>query len=453
MGFAQGIQAGTQAASNWGGGNKPKSNPYQAMGAIDESLKGLSKRLHPAMIRNTAAGMANSQRAIELEERKQDFIESQAALAQRNKEDERRFAAENKVAEELNLQAGLSEKKVAGAGEEYRKGMGEIRTQEGHEWGISKAKQAEDFKMVQWAVANRQAGPIVEFVNRYGSKTSNLRGMSWNEKGEVLVFPENEQEKPGYFKNNEELMKGFVGFMDPKVEAAALRLAREGAGEARKDREQDRKDYSTYNKADVTPAQQRQIRNDSRKRYEKQFENVLGDLKKDAPDKEAWVNEDVAREITAMGGKGVAEGAQKAISEKGAAGAKAGYQSFQDTKTGNVMRVYPDGRREVLNKKGEVIATKGGGPAKKEKAGQWDEAISEVAQAEKEEKAAVPEQAKKKAHSYGSASYMDPKTGKKMKATMNPDGTITTEDDDSDKKKKRPAGYGKQGYKPRSLNK
>ena len=452
MGFAQGVQAGTQAAQYWSGGNKPKSNPYQAMGAIEESLTGVRKRLHPGAIRNTAAGLANQQRAIELQERKQDFIEQQAAQAQRNKEDERRWAAENKVGEELNVQAGLAEKRAEGAGEEYRKGMGEVRTQEGHEWGKSKAKQAEDFKMVQWAVANRQAGPIVEFVNRYGSPSANLRGMSWNENGEVLVFPQDENAKPGYFKNNEELMKGFVGFLDPKVEAQALKIARESAGEKRKDREQERKDYATYSKKDLTAPQLAKLRNDARKRYEKEFENVLGELKEKAPDKETWINEDVAREVEATtGGKGAAAGAQKAISEKGAGG-KA-YRTFQDTKTGNVMRVYPDGRREVLNSKGEILATKGGGPAKKEKAGQWDEAISEAAQAEKAEKAKVPEATKEAAKSKGSATYTDPKTGKKMKATMNADGSITTAEDDSEKKKKRPEGYGKKGYKLRSINK
>ena len=443
MGFAQGVQAGTQAASYWGGGSKTKSNPYQAMGAIDSTLKTLNKRLHPSMIRNTAAGMANNQRAIELQERKQDFVESQAAQAQRNTEDERRWAAENKVAEDLNTQAGIAEDKLPSPGEEYRAGMGEIRTQEKQDWGKTKAKQAEDFKMVQWAVANRQAGPIVEFVNRYGSPGANLRGMSWNEKGEILVFPQDEKEKPGYFKNNEELMKGFVGFLDPKVEAQALRLAKEGAGETRKDREQDRKDYATYNKKDITASQRRQLRNDARKRYKDKFENVLGEVKEDAPDQEAWVNEDVEREIEAMGGKAAAGGptpGEGAISEKGAPGAGAEYKTFQDEKTGNTMRVYPDGKREIYNKKGEVIATKGGIKPKEEPGEQlqWDEAIDVAAKADKAEKEAkvkVPEKAKKRAHSYGTATYTDPKTGKKMKATMASDGTITTEEVDAKKKK------------------
>ena len=48
--------------------------------------------------------------------------------------------------------------------------------------------------------------------------------------------------------------------------------------------------------------------------------------------------------------------------------------------------------------------------------------------------------------------YTDPETGKKMEATMNPDGTITTDEVDM-KKKKHKEGYGKQGCKPRSLNK
>lgn len=431
MGFAQGVQAGTQAASRWGGGSRSKSNPYQAMGAIDATLKQLNKRLHPAMIRNTAAGMANNQRAIELQERKQDFIESQAALAQRNKEDERRWAAENKVGEELNEQAGLSPK--GSPGEEYREGMGEIREQEKHEWGMSKAKQAEDFKMVQWAVANRKAGPIVEFINRYGDKSANLRGISWNEKGEVLVFPENEQEQPGYFKNNEELMKSFVGFLNPKVEAQALRLAGDAAGEKRKDREQDRKDYATYNKKDVTTAQLRQLRNDSRKRYDKEFTNVLGEPKENAPDKEKWISEDVQKELKAVGAAGPGEGA---ISEPGEPGA--GVKRYKDAKTGNTLIVYPGGKREVLDPSGKVLATKGG--EKKGPAGetdlQWDEAIDVAAKADKAEKEAkLPPKEKKKVSRYGSATYTDPKTGKKMKATMAADGTITTEEV-KDKKKK-----------------
>lgn len=448
MGFAQGVQAGTQAASFWSGGNRAKSNPYQAMGAIDATLKQLNKRLHPAMIRNTAAGMANNQKAIELQERKQDFIESQAAIAQREREDQRRWDAENKVADELNQQAGL-ESKVS-PGEEYREGMGEIRTQEKHEWGMSKAKQAEDFKMVQWAVANRKAGPIVEFINQYGDKSANLRGISWNEKGEVLVFPENEQEQPGYFKNNEELMKSFVGFLNPKVEAQALKLAGDAAGEKRKDREQDRKDYATYNKKDVTPAQLRQLRNDSRKRYAKKFENVLGEVKEDAPDQEKWINEDVAKEIGAMGGPG--EGAISEHTEPGGPGG--GVKRYKDAKTGNTLVIHPGGKREVLDPSGKVLATKGG--EKKDQPGeqlQWDEAIDVAAKADKAEKEAkVPPKEKAKARAHGTATYTDPKTGKKMKATMASDGTITTEEVGTEKKKRK-EGYGKQGYKPKSINK
>jgi len=437
MGFAQGIQAGTQAASRWTP-NRPKSNPYQAMGAIQETLKTLNKRLHPAMIRNTAAGMANQQRAIELQERKQDFVESQAVQAQRDKEDERRWAAENKVADELNEQAGLAEKGVGGSpGEEYREGMGEIRTQEKHEWGMSKAKQSEDFKMVQWAVANRQAGPIVEFVNRYGSETSNLRGISWNEKGEVLVFPQNEQEKPGYFKNNEEFMKSFVGFLNPKVEAQAIKLAGQQAGETRKDREQDRKDYATYNKKAVTPAQRRQVRNDVRKRYNSKFEDVLGELKEDAPDMETWIDQETEKELSKIVGKGVSAGSEQAISE--VPGAEGGAKRYKDPKTGNTLVIHPGGKREVMDPSGKVLATRGGEKTG-EKAGetnlQWDEAIDVAAKADKAEKEAkLPPKEKSKVSRHGSATYTDPKTGKKMKATMNSDGTITTEEVNSKKKK------------------
>lgn len=454
MGFAQGVQAGIQSSQRWSGGQRKTTDIPGSMAAISGSLKQLGKRLHPAMIRNTAAGIANQERAIELQERKQDFIESQAELAQREREDKRRWAAENKVGEELNEQAGLAEKKLPSPGDEYRATTGEIRTQEKHEWGQSKAKQAEDFKVVQWAVANRQAGPIVEFVNRYGSKTSNLRGISWNEKGEVMVFPENENEKPGYFKNNEELMKSFVGFLNPKVEAQALKLAGESAGEKRKDREQDRKDYATYNKKDVTPAQLRQLRNDARKRYREKFEDVLGELKEDAPDEETWVNEDVKKEIKAMGAGGVAKGAESAISEQ--AGPGGGVKRYKDAKTGNTLIIHPDGKREVLDPSGNVLATRGdkGGKETKEH-GQWDEAIDVAAKADKAERESkVPKKVEQKATARGSATYTDPKTGKKMKATMNADGTITTEEADKDKKKKkRPEGYGKKGYKVRSINK
>ena len=415
------------------------------MGAIDATLKQLNKRLHPGMIRNTAAGMANQQRAIELQERKQDFIESQAAIAQREREDQRRWDAENKVADELNVQAGLAEEKLPSPGEEYREGMGEIRTQEKHEWGMSKAKQAEDFKMVQWAVANRKAGPIVEFINRYGDKSANLRGISWNEKGEVLVFPENEQEQPGYFKNNEELMKSFVGFLNPKVEAQALKLAGEASGEKRKDREQDRKDYATYNKKDVTTSQLRQLRNDARKRYKAKFENVLGEIKEGSPNEEQWVEQDVKKEMKAMGAGGASKGAatgEEAISEQ--TGSEEGVKRYKDAKTGNTLVIYPGGKREVLDPSGKVLATKGG--KKKEAPGeqlQWDEAIDVAAKADKAEKEVrLPPKEKAKASRYGSATYTDPKTGKKMKATMNADGTITTEEADKGKKKRKD-GYGK----------
>ena len=430
MGFAQGLQAGTQARNSWRGSSKSTGNPYQAMGAIDSTLKQLNKRLHPGMIRNTAAGMANQERAIDLQERKQDFVESQAALAQRNKEDERRWAAENKVADELNQQAGLAEKAVSGSpGEEYREGMGEIREQEKHEWGQSKAKQAEDFKMVQWAVANRQAGPIVEFINRYGNETSNLRGISWNEKGEVLVFPENEKEKPGYFKNNEELMKSFVGFLNPKVEAAAVKLAGQEAGEKRKDREQDRKDYATYNKKSVTAAQRRQVRNDVRKRYKSKFEDVLGELKEDAPDMETWIDQETEKELSKIVGKSESAGSgETAISEQAGAGGEA--KRYKDPKTGNSLIIYPDGKREVLDPSGKVLATRGG--EKAEGTGeqlQWDEAIDVAAKADKAEKETkLPPKEKAKVTRHGTATYTDPKTGKKMKATMNSDGTITTEE-------------------------
>lgn len=451
MGFAQGVQAGIASRKSYTS-DRAKTNPYAAMSGIDATLKQLNKRLHPAMIRNTAASIANRERALELEERKQDFIENQAALAQRNKEDERRWAAEERTAQELNEQAGLAEKEEAIPGREYRAAMGEQRTQEKHEWGVNKAKQAEDFKMVQWAVANRQAGPIVEFVNRYGSKSANLRGMSWNDKGEVLVFPQDPNAKPGYFKNNEELMKSFVGFMDPKVEAKALDMARKAAGESRKEREQTRKEYATYEKS-LTGAQKAKIRNDIDKRYDTRFTNVTGELKEDAPDRDIWVDQEYEKELKAIGGKkkkGAAAGTGEAIPEE----APGTYKSYMDPKTGNTMKVYPDGRREILNPDGKIIATREAS-GETTKFGRTKAGAPTATKKIKRptEETAVPETAEKKAASYGHATYTDPKTGKKMKATMNPDGSITTEEVEDNNKNKRRPGYGKQGYKPRSLNK
>lgn len=436
MGFAQGVQAGTQAAQRWSGGTRAKSNPYQAMGAIDATLKQLNKRLSPAVIRNNAADMANQERAIDLQERQQDFVESQAALT----EDKRRWAGEDATGRELTRQAEVAGKGQAIPGEQYRAEAGELRTQEKHDVEIGQGKQAEDFKMVQWAVANRQAGPIVEFINQYGDKSANLRGMSWNEKGEILVFPENEKEKPGYFKNNEELMKSFVGFMDPKVESKMAKMARDEESQKLKGREQDRKDYATYDKDSgkgaVTPSQHRMLRNDARKRYEKKFHDVLGKATEGAPDEEAWINQEVDKEIEAMGGKGVAKGDQQAISEKGEPKA----ERFRDPKTGNTMVVHPDGRREVLDKKGNVIATRDSkGTSKEGTRYTRDKAGGPVASVKipkkKEKGAAVPEKVEKKAASSGSATYTDPKTGKKMKATMGADGTITTEEVGGKKKK------------------
>ena len=245
-------------------------------------------------------------------------------------------------------------------------------------------------------------------------------------------------------------MKGFVGFMDPKVEAQALKIAKESAGEKRKDREQTRKDFATYGKKDVTTAQHRQLRNDARKRYKSKFENVLGEIKEDAPDEKEWIEQDVQKELKAMGTGGVAKGAAagEAISEKAEGEAK----RYKDPKTGNTLIVHPGGKREVLDPSGKVLATRGGKePAKTKDYGQWDEAISAVA-AEKEKAEKVPEKAKRKATARGSATYTDPKTGKKMKAVMNADGTITTEEVEA-KKKKRKEGYGEKGYKPRSINK
>lgn len=460
MGFAQGVQAGKQAAAQWGGTGKAKTNPYAAMGAIETTLKQLNKRMSPAVIRNNAASMANQERQLDLQERQQQFVESQAALA----EDKRRWAIEEQTGQGLKQDAAAAQKGLIVPGEEYRKEAGELRTQEKHDVARGQVDQAEDFKIVQWAVANRQAGPIVEFINKYGGKSANLRGMSWNEKGEVLVFPENEKEKPGYFKNNEELMRSFVGFMNPKVESQMAKMAREEAGQKLKGREQDRKDYATYDKdkvegkGAVTPSQHRMLRNDARKRYKEKYHDALGKATAGAPDEEAWVTQEVGKEIDAMGGKGVAKGAQQAISEKG----EAEVERFRDPKTGNTMVVHPDGRREVLDKKGDVIATRGGKGAKEavKSDAMYGRNVEGVPAAmgsipKDRGKAAskdVPEKAEKKAASSGSATYTDPKTGKKMKATMGADGTITTEEVD-DSKKKRKKGYGEKGYKPKSINK
>ena len=74
--------------------------------------------------------------------------------------------------------------------------------------------------------------------------------------------------------------------------------------------------------------------------------------------------ESVADQLIAQGRKMQGKGAYEAMPEKSEG--RAGYKSYRDAKTGNTMRKYPDGKQEVLDPKGKVIATRGGKGASKE---------------------------------------------------------------------------------------
>ena len=233
------------------------------------------------------------------------------------------------------------------------------------------------------------------------------------------MFPEGEG-KPGYFKNNEEFMKSFIGWMNPKMEAQMQAIAN-------KEREQKRKEYATYQGKPMTTSQRATIWNNLDKRYEAQHTNVLGELNPDAPERETWK----AEQYEAITGHPWQAKAPKEAPPSGAIAepgerpapkkqARPTYQSFKDPKTGNIKRVYPNGRQEIISPEGSVISVRKSVPERTQKKGEQ-----------------VPQEAKKKASNQGYAIYTDPKTGKKMKATMKADGTIETEPYESGKKKKK----------------
>lgn len=440
--------------------NRGAVNP----GQVYESL--LNRRAMPGnnvlnagAIRAAAAQAANEEKKIALEERKvavQEADQQQRAIEQnerrRMEERQKQFDRDQAINTEY-------EKRMTGAQDRYAK---DIKTgQEGQVFDRNQDLQArkDTLPQLMQGLYGKNGKAVADWINRFGNPNARVKSVDF---ADPSVDPKNpdsamityEDGSKSYFKNTEDLYKGFLAWTDPNVEEHLSK-------ERQKKEELASKERIAGAKSKLTPEKYAKIHADATTAYNKLYpvDKLTGKRPDDAPDVndyvKAYKEHAIEQAITAE-----TEGQATVEAGKGQKPAASGYTEFKSP-DGRIKREYVDGRVEIL-KDGKVIAAKdkGGnvinpGTNKKgtSKGPTFDYSTGEMtpegeaqieaskqaeitAAQEKTRKAAI-EQKKKEPTPTGTAEYTDRSTGHQMRVTVYSDGTTKTEKIESKKKRKK----------------
>lgn len=319
MGFAAGITAGRASAPNWDAAISRPGNPY----AIASSL--MRPGPGPTVIRDKAAELALKQKELDLRAR-------EAALQEQKLKQDYEIAQRQAAVGEQNAATNAMEAKnrTAQLANANQVNQGTLALNE-RKQGFEEAKAARQnaFNMARWGVATNNSQAVMDYINQYGDPKANIESLEFGPDGKDVLVKFSGQDKPVYFKSKDEFYRGFLALTDPRVERSMLELA------AKKEAAKTKK--KTTNPYKVTVAQ-------AAKEYDKRWLDMAGEPKPDAPDRETWIN-DYVRKHAQMGGQ-AAQGEKKAtvVTEK----------RSRDG-SGNKLREWSDGTKEVVNPKGEVL--------------------------------------------------------------------------------------------------
>lgn len=436
--MADGIVAAIRAGEESVRTNAPRSNPYaifpqmQAR-AVERNRKRPMYRGHavsPAAIHAQAAKQAVEQKRLELEERRVALQEAQeeraaqeAALQRASEERQATFERGRAIDQDL-------EAKLQGSEERYQTRMKGIREQETFDRAKELSARKDAFGGVMLAIQGKHGPAVADFINQYGNPKARVANVEFatpemdpkNPDGVIISY---EDGTSSFFKDREALYKGFVGWMDPKLEETIYNRRVAEEKEARTKAKEARETAEFLGQKPLSKKQLADLRADALEEYREQYYDKVGkEWNPERPPQDQFIKQYIGNVTGATAAQAAeqkgAPGEQKAPpaeqpeekrpyfdygSGEGETGWTRDYKEYR-AKDGRVKREYANGAIEVYDAKGNLLAAK--------------DAQGNITKGGKGEAAETGKEKKVQ----GTAEYRDPKTGTKMKAIMYTDGTI-----------------------------
>lgn len=332
MGFAQGVAAGQRAGGYWDSAITTPGNPYSVMPSLKASL--------PTAIRDNAGALALKERELDLKEREirlnelanaQKYEQMQTARNDRNETDRQNRLQTNAINtakdaanyRQTNINNDLNARKQTA-----------LETNSNREYALknnaqkdkeSAAAQQNSYKMAKFGLATNNPGPIMDYFNTYGNNKANIDKIEFGPSGKDMLVNFSGQKKPVYFKDKSSFYKGLMAFADPTVQAAISKAQT--------------KKTKTQNPYKVTEQQ-------AFSEYDKRFKDETGTLVKDAPNRDTWANNFV-KSHTEQANSSQKTQSASLINEQKAV-----------NNSGQTLKTWSDGTKEILNKDGSVAYVK-----------------------------------------------------------------------------------------------
>lgn len=427
MGFAAGIEAGRRSAID-----DPKMliDPSQALSAMrprymqgHNTLKGSPLPGEPGYP-NAEAAAASAFGSSGGSRPGAGAIHSQAAQAVLEEKkldlEQRKVAIEEAKLAEQQATGAIARSQAIDAG--YQKEVEGIRGTEKYDKEKDLMRRKDSMPQLMQGIYGKNPAIVKDWINQYGNPQAKIQDVQFatpeidpkNPDGVMVTY---ENGSTSFFKDTKDFYKGFIAWMDPKVEESL----REGEIKERetkvKESEAETKRITALNKTGMSDKEYADAYSKAVKAYNDTYkvDSISGKRAADAPDQQTYVDAYMDRVAST-------KKRTSAISEEGAPQAKQpkpetgpgmkGYQEFK-SRDGRVKRVYPDGREVVFDKNGKKLGERVTGKIPKK--------LPDVPTPGETATKDTKNTAEKRVE--GTTTRTDPKTGDTIKTVVYSDGT------------------------------
>jgi len=422
--------------------------------------QGVTQRKSPAEIRSLAAAQV-------LEEKKLALLEKQHALEERKLNMVEQQAREKRLNDYYNRTEtmGIQRRKETNAAQDRATAASDKAYESGRRVSaVGKADlasaQKDAYAMAKAGLQSGNSEPLLDYFDRFGSPNMSITSMEFTpgqEDGPISVKFSNGGATT--FKNKGQALLMLLAPTNPDY-AGVVAQRKEDREERKVVAKEKEVDIKAGAGKTITPKQMADYNQQAMAQYQKDWGDPMGGFNKDAPPREQYMKDYVGALVSGNQGpletgKKLAPQAATGITPPGKqtdakdttapAAEQEGVKTLRNKKTGEVVKVYPDGRRETVTPAVEGKATYSPGKAKVTmgRGAEYKQSIQKPEEKKEESEATgIPTEKKDQARKQGTASYKD-KQGNTVTVSVDAKGNLTRNVTESKKKKKKKKKTGK----------
>lgn len=297
-------------------------------------------RASPAQIRTRAADHVLRERELNLAQRQIELQERDQALREQQYEDAR--AIQRGLLGKEEVQAARARRETA---EEKAYGhtmrgieAGQAAAEQGR---VDKARaQKNDYDQAKVALATKNPAPIIDYFRKWGSAQAAIEDVQFAPDGRIGVKFQG-ADQPAIFEDSEQAFKMLLAPTNPDYAGATAQIEQQrkaietGLKVSKEERERAKQ-------MSLSPKQIAEYRKDAIAQYQKDYgDKVGGGFVEGAPDREQYIR-DYIRDVTGIdtGSPARQPGGQTANRTR----------ILRNKRTGEIVKIYPDGRYERITK-------------------------------------------------------------------------------------------------------